>query len=148
VQRDAVPPSTTAELDRLNPARIVVLGGTAAVSEAVRTALEGLTTPPVVRLAGADRYETSAAISAAVFPANTPTVWVATGEAFPDALSASAPAALTPAPVLLSRPVCLPPAIDAEIDRLNPATMILLGGPGALSDSVGFRGRCGLVPID
>jgi putative cell wall-binding protein len=137
-----IPATTANELDRLNPAKIVVLGGTNAVSPAVQTALASYS-GNVVRRAGADRYETSVAISAAVFPANTPTVWLATGQDFPDALAAGAPAALTPAPVLLSRQICIPNVVDAEIDRLNPSSLLLLGGANALSDSVAARGRCG-----
>jgi putative cell wall-binding protein len=137
-----IPAATAAELDRLNPAKIVVLGGTAAVSGAVESGLAAYT-GTVVRRAGADRYDTSAAVSAAVFPPGTPAVWVATGEAFPDALAASAPAALTPAPVLLAKPFCITGSVDGEIERLNPTTMIVLGGPSALSDSVAARGRCG-----
>ena len=137
-----VPATTAAELDRLNPAKIVVLGGTAAISSSVESALHAYS-GTVLRRAGADRYDTSAAVSAAVFPTGTPSVWIATGEDFPDALAASAPAALTPAPVLLARPVCIPGSVDAEIERLNPSTMLVLGGPEALSDSVLARARCG-----
>ena len=44
-------------------------------------------------IAGADRFETSVAISAAGFEAGVPCVYVASGENFPDALSAGPAAA-------------------------------------------------------
>ena len=58
---DAVPPVVLTELARLDPDRIVVVGGEAAVGEA---AVEDLiTVAPVVRRAGPNRYATAAAVS-------------------------------------------------------------------------------------
>ncbi|MBT8208840.1 MAG: hypothetical protein HKN07_14195 [Acidimicrobiia bacterium] len=66
-----LPAPTRAELERLKPSRIIVVGGTGVVSEAVVNSLKGLTFKPTVdRVSGADRYETAAALSAAVFPAS------------------------------------------------------------------------------
>jgi hypothetical protein len=69
VRTDSIPPATATELTRLNPDKIVVLGGTGVVSAGVETLLAGYTSGAVERLSGADRYETAAAISAANFPA-------------------------------------------------------------------------------
>jgi hypothetical protein len=77
VRQDSIPASTAAELSRLNPDKIVILGGTGVVSAGVATTLASYTTGAVERLSGADRYETAAAISAANFPA--PQITVATG---------------------------------------------------------------------
>jgi hypothetical protein len=69
VQQNAVPGETLAELNRLQPPRIVIVGGTAVISAAVQTQLEGLGWgPTVTRIAGANRYATAAALSAATFP--------------------------------------------------------------------------------
>lgn len=66
-----LPAPTRAELERLKPSRIIVVGGTGVVSEGVVNSLKGLTFKPTVdRVAGADRYETAAALSAAIFPAS------------------------------------------------------------------------------
>ena len=69
------------ELDRLNPAEIVIAGGTGAVSSAVETQLRAYS-PQVRRLAGTDRYDTSRKIVADAFDA-TQVVWVATGVELP-----------------------------------------------------------------
>ena len=45
-------------------------------------------TAAVTRLAGSDRYRTSAVISASAFDAGVPIAFIATGLNFPDALSA------------------------------------------------------------
>jgi len=68
VQKDAIPQATKAELTRLHPTRIVIVGGTAVISSAVESQLGNYATF-VERLAGANRYETAAKISEASFPA-------------------------------------------------------------------------------
>jgi len=69
VQQNAIPQPTLAELNRLQPPQIVIVGGTAVISNAVETQLEGLGwSPTVTRIAGANRYATAAGLSAATFP--------------------------------------------------------------------------------
>lgn len=71
VQKDAIPSPTLAELNRLMPSTIYIIGGTGVISDTVKTALEGLSfSPTVVRLAGADRFATAAEVSASHFPAD------------------------------------------------------------------------------
>src|ERR1700722_6590596 len=48
--------------------------------------------PAAVRISGADRFATAAAVSAATFPNGAPIAYVATGLDFPDALAAAAAA--------------------------------------------------------
>ncbi len=86
----SLPPATREELTRLQPARIAVLGGAAAVSEAVVAELSRLA--PVERVAGDSRYATIARLSARTFPAGAAVADVATGADFPDALGAAAAA--------------------------------------------------------
>lgn len=125
---------TRTELERLRPGRIVVLGGPAAVADEVVAELGSLTEGTVRRLAGANRYATSAAISATFEEADT--VYLATGANFPDALAGAALAAQGPSPVLLTTPDQLPPEVEAELARLSPDTVVVLGGPTAVSDAV------------
>ena len=135
--RDALPGATAAELDRLKPAKIVVLGGTNAVSGTVATRLAGYATTGVVeRLAGADRYATAAAVSRATFAPGVPVVYVSTGTSFPDALSGGVAAGRQQGPVLLVSPTSVPAATRAELDRLDPARIVVLGGTSAVSAGV------------
>ncbi|HEX7196396.1 MAG TPA: S8 family serine peptidase, partial [Candidatus Limnocylindria bacterium] len=131
-----VPTATANELARLKPGRIVILGGTGAVSSKVEGTLDGYTAGSVTRISGADRYATAAAISSAVAPSGASVVYVATGSNYPDALAAGAAAARAKAPILLVAANSLPDATRAALDRLNPDTIIVMGGPGAVSDSV------------
>lgn len=95
-----LPLSVKAEIQRLKPAKIVVVGGTPAISAAVFTEVKKLA-PQTIRLAGSDRFETSRLVIAHAFPNATPSVYVATGLNFPDALSAAAAAGAKKMPVLL-----------------------------------------------
>ncbi|GLK19093.1 cell wall-binding repeat-containing protein [Herbiconiux flava] len=132
VRHDAVPTSVADELRRLNPAKIVLLGGPNAVSDATKTALEAI--KPVTRIGGADRFVVASAVSADAFSTtDTHTVYVASGEKFPDALSGSAAAIAHHAPVLLVTRDGLPAATATELDRLNPTRIVVLGGEQAIS---------------
>jgi subtilisin family serine protease/putative cell wall-binding protein len=133
----SLPAATAAELRRLRPGRIVVLGGTGSVSASVAQQLAGYTSGGVTRLAGADRYATAVAISAASFTAAaTDTIYLSTGTAFPDSLAAGPPAGAAGNPVLLVPAGSLPAGVAAEIQRLDPAQVIIVGGPGSVSDAV------------
>jgi putative cell wall-binding protein len=94
----------------------------------------------VGRLAGADRYATAAAVSASRWPADGPhTVFVATGLNFADALAAVPLAGVRDVPLLLTDPRSLSAATAAELRRLNPTQVIILGAGGAVSDAVGAQ---------
>ncbi len=92
-------------------------------------------TSPVVRLAGADRYATAAAIADG-YSSGVPVVYVASGADFPDALSGAARAAYNAGPLLLTDPKSLPSATRQAMTRLSPGRVVILGGPGAVSDAV------------
>ena len=141
VRPDSIPSTIAAELTRLKPTSIVLLGGTSSISGAVQTAL-GAYSKSVTRQAGADRYATSAAVSAAAFPNGAAAAYVVSGEAFPDALSASSPAATTRAPVLLVRASCMPIG-DQPGDR--PPQGHVAGGGGRARRRLGQRRQPDLV---
>jgi putative cell wall-binding protein len=137
VRTDAIPASTAAELKRLRPARIVVLGGPGSVSSGVAAGLDWYTNGSVTRLWGDDRYSTAAAISASAYAANGPeTVYVSSGGVFPDGLAAGPVAGRGADPVLLVRSTSLPSEIAQELQRLNPSRVVVVGGPGTVSDGV------------
>ncbi len=132
----SIPSQVAAELTRLQPGRIVILGGTSSVSTAVETALGGYTSGPVDRLSGPNRYATSAAISAASFDPGVPVAYVATGVNFPDALSGGPAGGLKGGPVLLVTPTSIPSQVAAELTRLQPARIEILGGTSSVSTAV------------
>jgi putative cell wall-binding protein len=124
------------ELARLDPQRIVVLGGGGAVSARVADQLQTYTPAPVQRLQGADRFATAVAISNDTFDPGVAAVFVATGASFPDALAAGPAAIKVGGPVLLTHPGSLPASTRAELVRLAPQTIYLLGGTTAVGEAV------------
>jgi putative cell wall-binding protein len=91
----------------------------------------------VTRISGADRYSSTAALSAASFAANGPgTVYVATGKVFPDGLTAGPIAGLRNGPLLLVPGTSLPSSVAAELKRLDPTNIVIVGGPEAITDTV------------
>ncbi len=136
VDTDAIPAVIAAELTRLAPAKIVILGGPATITPNVESLLQSYTSGQVVRWSGADRYETSAAVSAASFPAGVDTVYVASGQVFTDALSGAPVAGKSGAPVLLVSATSVPASIAAELTRLAPQRIVVLGGPNTISPAI------------
>ena len=88
----------------------------------------------ITRVFGLDRYETAAAVGAIWQEAGT--VFVATGAKFPDALAAGAAASAYGVPVLLVRPDSVPESTRLLLERLAPTTIVLAGGPAAISVAV------------
>jgi putative cell wall-binding protein/Tol biopolymer transport system component len=134
-----VPAVVAAELKRLAPGRIVILGGTATVSPVVQTTLAefvGKDPAKVTRIAGTDRYDVSAEVSKVTFRENVDVAYVASGEVFPDALSGSAAAGLKQGPVLLVTKGGVPEKVAAELARLKPKVIVVLGGTSTIADSV------------
>ncbi|HTC69766.1 MAG TPA: cell wall-binding repeat-containing protein [Acidothermaceae bacterium] len=131
----ALSSSAAAEIDRLKPTHVALLGGTAALSDAVaqQVATHGAT---VVRWQGSDRYATAVAVSKATYPSGATNVYLATGTNFPDALAGAALAAVAGGPLLLTDPKTLPSETAAEITRLHPSAIVVLGGTSAVSDQV------------
>ena len=133
--RDDLPASTIAELSRLRPARVVVIGGTGVVGDGVLNRIRPYT-GSVTRIFGADRYATAVALSQSTTVPNTQTVYIATGTNFPDGLAATPAAVRAVAPLLTLPGNRIPPAVAAELRRLDPGNIIILGGPGAVSDAL------------
>jgi len=127
--------ATRTELQRLQPDTIVVLGGGTSISQSVVNELRGLGST-VTSLAAADRYETAVAVSQHGFPAGADTVYIARGSTYPDALAGGPAAADGPGPILLVRETTLPSSVAAELVRLSPTRVVILGGTDAVSDGV------------
>ena len=132
----SIPDATRNELARLRPQRIVIVGGEGVVSPGVAQQLQAFTGQPVARLAGADRYATAAEVARASFAPGVPAVFVATGRAFPDALTAGPAAAALGGPVLLVDPTSIPQATADALAWLQPRKVYVVGGPGVVSDGV------------
>lgn len=101
----------------------------------------------VDRVAGANRFETAAKISQAAYPDGADVVYVANGDVFPDALSAGPAAAFEGGPLLLVRSTSLPAEISAEITRLDPSRIVVVGGIPSVNAAV-YTELSGFVEAD
>lgn len=133
---DSIPAAVAAELDRLNPKSIVILGGPSAVSASVATAADVFTDGAVERISGDDRYDTAGMLAEASFSAGVDVVFVASGQNFPDALSGAAAAAKLGGPVLLTKTATLPAETELALTKLDPVHVVVLGGETAVSEAV------------
>lgn len=88
-----------------------------------------------VRLGGSTRYDTMVAIADAGF-ASSNTVVLASGENYPDALSASSLAGAYNAPVIMTSRDSLTEQAKSEIERLGASKAFIIGSPAAISTSV------------
>ncbi|MGB5951670.1 MAG: cell wall-binding repeat-containing protein [Ornithinimicrobium sp.] len=132
--RRYLPEATRQTLDELRPRNIVLLGGPEAISASVERNLaqQGY---DLTRVGGVNRYGTSAKLATLHQP-GLPVVYVASGDAYPDALTGSALAARDGGAVLLSRSDSVPPVISDAIASLDPDKVVVLGGPKAISEEV------------
>jgi len=138
----SIPSTVLSRLTALQPSKVVILGGTGAISAAVQTALENLPThPSVVRYAGADRYATAAMLAdpnagSPNYSSGVGGVFIATGANFPDALSAAPVAGSKGWPLLLVQPDAIPASVDPVLDALDPTDIYILGGTGVITSGV------------
>lgn len=140
VRRDWIPPETITALQNLKPTKIVIIGGTGAVTTKVSDLLKGYASAGgVERIGGADRYETARlAVDAQWEDGTVDVLYVASGRSYPDALSSASAAGATDSPVLIvdgSQPRL--DAASAElIAKLGPTKIVVAGGPTIVPDGV------------
>lgn len=130
---DRLDDATIAQLQRLNAGQLVVVGGPAAVSNAVanQAASYGRNATPR-RVGGTDRYQTMRLV-AAEFPVGHRTAYVASGQDFPDALVGAALAGNRGGPVILTQRDRVPSQTAVALNRIAPTSMIVIGGTPAIT---------------
>jgi putative cell wall-binding protein len=140
VRPDELPEHTVDVLVELGLSKAVVLGGDVAVNSLVAAEV-GALAEDVVRIDGADRYETAANIAEWSYDnylADFTVTGVATGEDFADALSGGAGIGSMNGVLLLNPQATVHAACKAAIEGHagEIQALIVLGGPAAISESV------------
>ena len=122
----SVMPSETSAYLATHHGTVDAVGGPAAAAD-----------PSAVPLAGTDRYGTATAVARQFF-SSPPTVGVASGVSFADALAGGALLARTGGPLLLSDPSVLPASTSSYLtaNAASLTTASIFGGPSALSAAV------------
>src|SRR5579872_312752 len=123
---------------------VIVAAGMSATFAFVSTARAA--TPPtlkIVRLGGADRFQTAQVVAAHAFPTGTGSAILARGMDFPggakgfaDALAGNYLAGASGAPILLTDGNTLSSSTMQALSSLKVKDIAVLGGPSAVSDGV------------
>ncbi|MHB1341234.1 MAG: cell wall-binding repeat-containing protein [Coriobacteriia bacterium] len=125
-------------LQALGPDEIIVLGGESAVSAQVASdaaVAAGLPATAVRRIAGDDRFDTAVLIAGEI-GTGSGTVTVVSGEAYADAVSASAFSGMLRHPILLTRQDRLSPKVVAYLNGHDEITeAVVVGGPAVVSEA-------------
>lgn len=147
--RTSLPSGVASELARLKPTTIYVMGGTAVIAESVEQAVRAaVPAATVVRVAGANRFETSLKAAQTIGAAST--VVLVNGTAWPDAVSASSIAYAQDAPMLLTEGAQLSETARTYLAAARPAKVILIGGTAVLSSPAienAVSSAAGVAPI-
>ena len=117
---------------------VVTPAQAALASAAPPAAVVAVAAPSVSRIAGADRYATSAAASLSAFPTGTrpDVVYLVSGVSPWESLSATPAAVARNGAVLLTRPDGIPASIATELKRLTPAEIVVVGSTTTVSGTV------------
>lgn len=121
--------------------RAIILGGTGSVSTEIESQLKSLGVYDIERIGGKDRYVVSSSVAEQISSyMESDTAIIASGEVFPDALSASTIAGIAGMPILLVKSQEIPSSIQTFIKNHPEITnFIIVGGPATVKDSVTLK---------
>ncbi|MCL2504131.1 MAG: cell wall-binding repeat-containing protein [Coriobacteriia bacterium] len=142
VRKDEVPAATIEALTSLTSPRMVVFGGSAVISAAMRhrlTSIAGGTAPVKVFGEGGNRYNTAAEAAkwcVSDLGYRMSNVYVSSGETFVDAVTGSSLAGKNKNPMVLTnnKTPSGPTAAFFSANRAAINTVTIVGGPGAITD--------------
>lgn len=132
-ETDNLPQSTRTALTSLQPDRIVIIGGPAAVSDAVATSLSMYGS--VERFGGINRYETATLLAENLFEAPQ-VVYLTYGYSYPEAVSAAVAASIDSGPLLLTDDEALNEYTRRYLETLTNVTVVIVGDDRAVSQAV------------
>ena len=144
----SVSPAAAIAIRDLGVKHVILMGGTATVSQAVENGLDSINGVTVTRVAGATRQETAVKLASLILGPDAIGAWnsgvflVARPDTFPDALAASALSGGLFAPLYLANS-------STELGAANSTAIVdypqdygrgvLIGGTTSLSDGVGTQ---------
>ncbi len=139
VRSNTLPDSISSRLTALGKPRVIILGGTVAVSTAVENALKDLVgSSYVTRLGGADRFATAALVAAeaAKYATLSRTAFIVNGFASADSLVAGPAAFRDRMPILQVYKDSIPDVTKQAIANRGINKIIIVGGTDVVSNSV------------
>jgi len=136
--KDRLPDSVAREVRSLVPSTVYIMGGTAAVSSSVEESVRSLLpSAEIVRLAGANRYDTSVLAAREVESLNGVTkAIVVSGSAWADGAAISGLAYARKYPILLTATDRVPGSVSAFFADAKPAATLIAGGTSVVTGGV------------
>ncbi len=137
---DRLVEQTRAEIERLDPTTVILLGGLVALDANVESQVRALGVD-IERYGGANRFDTANLIAEELGDTSG-TAFVVEGEhsdasrGWPDAVSAAPYAAFAGQPILLVNARRLPAETVAALERQQVSDVVIVGGPAAVSAGV------------
>lgn len=137
-EKDNLTEETLNELHRRGIGDVIISGGVNSVSEKV---VEQLKEFNVVRISGADRYETAREIGKAVreLTGKHDGAVLVDGTNFPDVITISALASQRRVPILITQPAALNPVTEATIKEWKLSQVTIGGQTNSVSEAVENR---------
>lgn len=139
VRSNTLPDTISSRLTALGKPRVIILGGTVAVSTAVENALKDLVgSSYVTRLGGADRFATAALVAAeaAKYATLSRTAFIVNGFASADSLVAGPAAFRDRMPILQVYKDSIPDVTKQAIANRGINKLIIVGGTDVVANSV------------
>ena len=133
-QKDSTPRAIALQIAASGAQNVWIIGGDAVISAAQEAVLK--TQYTVHRLAGADRYQTAAAVIGAGGTAKSTTAILATGQNFPDALGGGALSYAKGMPLAITQTDNLPASTLKALQGAGITNVIILGGPTIVTQKV------------
>lgn len=133
-RQDQTPTEVKAAIKKAGAENIIIVGGTAAVSQAQQDDLDG--TYNVSRVAGDDRYATAARVIAEGDEASGDTALLATGLNFADALGGGPVAYAEDMPLAITKTNDVPDNVIDELKKAGITKVLILGGEDVVSKDV------------
>lgn len=120
------------EIVRLKARNIYIIGGTGAISSSIESYLK-IKKYSVTRIGGVNRYDTSVKIAA--YLRSPGEIFIATGENFPDAISAASVAAMKAEPIILADDNNTA-YLSSYLSKINVSRSYIIGGKAVVGSKV------------
>lgn len=134
--KDNLRADTMAAIQKWNIKNVVIVGGTGVISNDIDNKLKSIGIN-VTRLAGQDRYDTALEIIKHYAPSEGyKDISIATGEAYPDALTGASLAARNNMPLVLVNKDNVKTNISEYINKNKIEKAYIFGGTGVVSNSI------------
>ncbi len=133
-------PRTRDVLEDLDIERVIIVGGTTAVTPGVEAEVRQITNNNVTRLAGTQRFQTAIAVAVFAYDQldfDESHINLARSDDFADALTGGPHGGLETAPIVITTPTSLHPATQAFLERRCPTLTDghIFGGVVAISNA-------------